>query len=287
MLTTTEDLIRELDGILSDANDTVDFKNMKFMDEELLKRLKRNKKALIYVDQYPKGWHKLREKTIGRTTVEKVIMLAADRAKTVSECLEYLLPHVDTPEELKKYVLSRATALATISEEYLLLAQKYPRSNEKEEREHLLAMASRVARSTDDYVKTIAGTASHGFDLEGRHKKAIRLLIERAILSVDASFEAIDKIYGIFTGCGKSYYLVPEKYVDFFERLTIECALRSDIPFVFKESLAGLELDGKSAEAKKLMTCIIILEGMRKDSQNLPEDSPSRKIIEGICQNNQ
>lgn len=283
--TETDDLLKEVKYILSPENAALE-EGWKGVGRALLARIKSNEEVLLYLDEDPKRYLDLRENALGLNFIsEELTKLATDRTTSFSDCMAI---SVHTRRELEEYVLTRAYGLAATSEHYLVLAEKYPGFDKKEKQEHMLKMASRLAQSTEGYVKTIKGIASHGFPYDAGHKKDIGLLIERCILSMDATFDAIDKIFGIFGDWRKEFCCdPPEKYVEFFERTAIESAIRSDISFVFKKKLSGIYQEGKFEEAKKLMSCIITLEGMRKDCQNLPENSHTRKFIEAICQNNQ
>jgi hypothetical protein len=278
MTTETEALIEKIDDILNHENGT-SIKDWKCVDKELIEQIENNETALLYIVQDPKKGHKLLETCFG-STFEEFTILIINRTENFADCMTYLTSHW---KELNAYVLSRAEKLATSSEHYLILAEKYPLFNEEKKREYMLQMASQLARSTEEYVKTIEVIANHGFPFYADHKKAIELLIERSILSTDASFDTISKIYNIIE---KIYGNPPKKYVDFFKKITVKSAIKSDIPFVHKEKLKEYDMEKEFSSAEMLMTCIIILEGIKKDSQILPEGSHAKKIIEDICRNN-
>ncbi|MDD5098290.1 MAG: hypothetical protein PHD31_01050 [Candidatus Pacebacteria bacterium] len=198
-----------------------------------------------------------------------------NNAKTFEDCM-YFFPN--QTKEIQLYVLSCAEKLATESIHYLTIVQKHPDTITKE---IILMDAIATAKETKDYTN-IFEYITKSFFYSNKAIVIIEYLIEKAILP-SKSFDNIGSVYKVIA---EENILFPSETRKHFKIITINYATKSIVAFAHKNSLAKLLKNDLPMSAIKLMECTLILEDLKKITQELPENHPAKSIIEEICQNN-
>lgn len=218
-----------------------------YLTRELFEELKGDEEVCKYIDQI-KGWHKLYHRCWGtKSLIENVAMLAVDRSTSFEYCMSFLPTQIET---LEMYILSRASNLATESEHYIILAEKWPFADE-ETKDKNLKMAIKLAKTTEDDLRIVKYLCSPNILPYSWNIETIKSRVSKAISEAEF-YSDVQETYNLVNSLNNGCHKLPGKTAAQLEAIVINRAVKSPIPFENKIAIALLVNPSNSEDMRTL-----------------------------------
>lgn len=274
--------------LITTINEIIHGTTRKKLSRKTFEAIEKNEKVQEYIDEQPKGWHRLASSCCNRDGIsEFVLMLAVHRAKTFNLCMDYYSNEsigfsAAQSKELHLYILSYATNLASTSSHHVIIAEKI---HSKEMKEVLLMKALEKANEADDYFEIFHCA------LEAEMEKDKILSIAgtaiRRAAETSLSFNEIERVFNVIFDVKIPFQ--PGSFLrDELKKMAIIGTAKSKATFAHKKSLCTLlatKEERALSVALSLMSWIRTIEKFHQTTKDLPENNSLRKASEKLSQN--